>query len=156
MAVVIIGSLLTACMLLLQGVHVLRNGNLQPFFFEQSDDLRSSERRFSFLRSVALASLYILPSAGIFCLLAIALFKADTDRVIDWLSGNVFDLLGGLLLLTYGLKCLLWPDRVIRSLRSVFPDSEPEFEEQYRSVIWIVRSIGVGMSALSLFILKKL
>src|SRR5690606_16144413 len=130
--------------------------NLRPFFFEHPNDLRGSGRRLSFFHTVANACFYILPSMGIFCLLTIALFKADIGRVIDWLSGHVFGLLAGLLLLTYGLNALLRPDAIIRSLRSVFPDSEREIEKQYRSVMALVRALGAFLSALSLFILNKL
>lgn len=153
---VIIASLVTACLMLFQGVHVLRDGNLRPFFVEQSDDQQGSERRLSFLNSLFFACLYILPSVGVFCLLAIALFKADTDRIVDWLSGHVFALFGGLFLLTYGLAALLRPDLVIRSLRSAFPDREREIEERYSSAKAFVRALGAFLSGFSLYILARL
>jgi hypothetical protein len=156
MAGVIIGSFVTACFLLFQGVHVLRNGNLRPFYLEQSDDLRGSERRLSFSDTVAGACLYILPSVAVFCLLAIALFKADKDRIIDWLSDHVFELFGELFLLTYGLVALLRPDVVIRSLRGAFPDREREIEERYSSVKVVVRSLGAFLSLFSLYVLNRL
>lgn len=156
MVIVIVGSLVIACLLLLQGVHILRNGNLRPFFLEQSDDLRDSRRRLSFSNSVAGACLHILPSVGVFCLLTIALFKADSDRIVDWLSGHVFALFGGLFLLTYGLAALLRPDVVIRSLRSAFPDREREIEERYSSAKAFIRALGAFLSILSLYILNML
>jgi hypothetical protein len=153
MVLVIIGSLVTACLLLLQGVHILRNGNMRPFF-EQFVDLRGSQPSLRFGARSAAAFLLILPSVAIFCILVLAFFKDDRHRLIDWLSGHAIGLFGGLFLLTYGLVALLRPDVVLRWVRSAYPDRD--LGERNPSVQGFIRVLGVFVSAFGLFIFKSL
>ena len=123
-------------------------------FFEHSGDLRGSQPCLRFGARVAAACLYTLPSVAIFYILTLALFKNDTHRIIDRLSGHVIGLLGGLFLLIYGLVSLLRPDVVLRWVRSAYPDRD--LGERNPSVQHFVRVLGAFASAFGLFILKSL
>jgi hypothetical protein len=153
MIFVIIGSLLTACLLLFQGIHIIRKGNMRPFF-EQRGDLLSSRPGLRDSARFAAASLYTVPSLAIFCVLLLALSRTDAHRVFDWLSGHAMAVLGGLFLFTYGLVALLRPDVVIRWIGSAFPDYD--LGSRNPSVQHFVRGLGVFVSAFGLFIFKGL
>jgi hypothetical protein len=153
MVLVIIGSLVTACLLLFQGVHILRNGNMRPFF-EQPGDLSGSQPSLRSGAKFAAASLYTIPSVAIFCLLTLALFRNNTHRLFDWLAGHVIGLVGGLFLLTYGLVALLRPDMVLRWVGSAYPDYD--LGQRNPSVQHFVRGLGAFVSAFGLYIFKSL
>jgi len=153
MAFVIIGGLVTACLLLLQGIHIFRRGNMRPFF-EQPNELPGTHTSLSPSAKYAAVSIYTIPSLAIFCLLVLALFRNDRQRLFEWLTGHVIGLLGGLFLLTYGLIALLRPDVVIRWVGSAYPDYD--LGERNPSVQHFVRGLGVFVSAFGLFIFKSL
>jgi hypothetical protein len=153
MAFVIIGSLATACLLLLQGIHIFRSGSMRPFF-EQPSHLGGVHPRLKPGTKFAAASLYTVPSLAIFCVLIFALFRNDTHQLRDWLAGHVIALLGGLFLFTYGLLSLLRPDVVIRWIGAAYPDYD--LGERNPSVQYFVRGLGVFLSAFGLFIFKSL
>ena len=153
MVLVIIGSLVTACLLFLQGVHIFRKGNMRPFFEQPSGpsgsrpSLRSGPR-------VGTALLYSLPSVAIFCILTLALLRSDSHRLIEWLGGHVGGLVGGLFLLTYGLVAALRPDVVLKWVRSAHPDRE--FGERNPSLLPFVRGLGAVVFAFGILIFKSL
>jgi hypothetical protein len=153
MALVIVGSLLTACLLLLQGVHILRNGNMRPFF-EESVDARGSEPRLSPLAKFAAASLYTVPSLAILCILTLALFRNDRRRLPEWLAGHAIGMVGGLFLLIYGIVALLRPDVVLGWIASAYPGYEFGQRDPLRQ--YFVRGLGLSISAFGLFIFKSL
>lgn len=153
MVLVIVSSLVTAFLLLLQGLHILRNSNMRPFF-EQSSNLRGSRSSLRFGPRVAATLLYLLPSFGIVCILTIAFLRSDTHRLIDWMRGHGGGLIGGLFLLTYGLFALLRPDMILRWVRSAYPD--PGFSDRNPSLRPFIRGLGALVSVFGLFILKSL
>jgi hypothetical protein len=153
MALVIIGSLVTACLLLLQGVHIFRNGDMRPFF-QQPSGLRDSRSGLRSGAKFAAASLYTIPSVAIFCVLAFALFRNDMHRLLDWFAGHVIAVGGGLFLVTYGLVALLRPDVVIRWIGAAYTDYD--LGQRNSSVQHFVRGLGVFLSAFGLFIFKGL
>jgi hypothetical protein len=153
MTFVIVGSLLTACLLLLQGIHIIRNGNMRPFF-QQPGDLLSSRPSLKASARFAAASLYTVPSLAIFLVLLLALSKNDTHRIFDWLSGHAVAVFGGLFLLAYGLVALLRPDVVIKWVGSAFPDYD--LGSRNASVQHFVRGLGAFVAAFGLFIFKGL
>jgi len=153
MVLVIIGSLVTACLLLLQGVHIFRNGNMRPFF-EQPGDLRGSQQSLSSGARFAAASLYGLPSVAILCILTLALLRNDRHRLFEWLAGHIMSLVGGLFLLSYGLVALLRPDVVLRWIGSAYPDYD--MGQRNPTVQHFVRGLGAFVSAFGLFIFKSL
>jgi len=153
MVLVIIGSLATACLLLLQGVHIVRNGNMRPFF-EQPGALRGSQPSLSSGARFAAASLYAIPSVAIFCILMLALFRNDKHRLFDWLTGHVIGLVGGLFLLTYGLVALLRPDVVPSWVGSAYPDYD--LAQRNASIQHFVRGLGAFVAAFGLFVFKSL
>jgi hypothetical protein len=144
MVLVIIGSLVTACLLLIQGVHI---------FFEQPGDLRGSQPCLSSVARFAAASLYAIPSVAIFCILTLALSR-NGHRLFDWLTGHVIGLGGGLFLLTYGLVALLRPDVVLRWVGSAYPDYD--LGQRNPSVQHFVRGLGAFVAAFGLFVFKGL
>lgn len=153
MALVIIGSLVTACLLLLQGLHIFRNGNMRPFF-ERPGDLRRGRPRHSRGARLAATLLYTVPSLAILCILTFALFKNDRQYLFEWLSGHVVGLIGGLFLLVYGLVALLRPDVVLRWVGSAYADRD--LGQRSPSVKQFVRALGAFLSAFALFIFRSL
>jgi formate hydrogenlyase subunit 3/multisubunit Na+/H+ antiporter MnhD subunit len=152
MAFVIIGSLVTACLLLLQGVHIVRSGNMRPFF-EQPGDLGEAHPSLKTLARLAGASLFAIPSLAVFGILLVAFLRNDVHRVFDWLTGHVMAAIGGLFLLIYGLVALLRPDVVIRWIASAFPDYD--LGTRNPSVQHFVRGLGAFVVAFGLFIFKS-
>ena len=153
MVLVIIGSLVTACLLFFQGVHILRTGNMRPFF-EQPGNLRGSRPTLRTGAKFAAASLYTIPSVAVICILTLALFRNDTHRLFEWLAGHIVGLVGGLFLLTYGIVALLRPDIVLRWIGSAYPDYD--LGQRSPSVQHFVRGLGAFVSAFGLFIFKSL
>lgn len=153
MVLVVIGSLVTACFLLIQGVHIFRNGNMRPFI-QQPGDLRSSQPSLSSGARFAAASLYTIPSVAIFCILTLALFRNDTHRLFEWLTGHLIGLGGGLFLLMYGLLALLRPDVVLRWVGPAGLDYD--LGQRNPSVQYFVRGLGAFVAAFGLFVLKSL
>jgi hypothetical protein len=147
------GSLVTACLLLLQGIHIVRNGNMRPFF-EQPGALRGSQSRLSSKARLAAVSLFAIPSVAIICILMLALFRNDTQRLFVWLKGHGIGLVGGLFLLTYGLVALLRPDVVIRWVGSAYSDYD--LAQRNPSMQHFVRGLGAFVAALALFVFKSL
>ena len=151
MAFVIVGSLVTACLLLLQGIHIARHGNMRVFF-ERSDDPHGSHSNLKPPARFAAVALYVIPSLAIFCVLVLALFKNDTHQLFGWLTDHLVAMVGGLFLLTYGLIALLRPDVVIRWVGSAYPN----YDLGGRTVQHFVRGLGLFLAAFGLFILKSL
>jgi hypothetical protein len=154
MVLVFIGSLVTACLLLILGVQIFRNGNMRPFFFKQPSDLRGSQPSLSSGARYAAASLYAIPSVALFCILTLALFRNDTHRLFEWLTGHIIGLVGGLFLLMYGLVALLRPDVVLRWVGSAYPDYD--LGQRNPSVQHFVRGLGAFVTAFGLFVFKSL
>ncbi|HVZ60140.1 MAG TPA: hypothetical protein VG892_05090 [Terriglobales bacterium] len=121
-------------------------------FFEQTGEPREPGLRSG--AKFAAASLYLIPSVAIFCILTFALLMNDTPHLIEWLMGHVIGLVGGLFLLTYGLVALLRPDIVLRWIGSAYTDYD--LGQQSASLQHFVRGIGMFVSALGLFIFKGL
>lgn len=153
MAFVIIGSLATACLLLLQGAHIFRSGNMRPFF-EQPSSLGGSPPLLKRRARFAAASLYTVPSLVILCVLVIALFRNDRHGLFGWFADHVIAVLGGLFLVTYGLVALLRPDVVIRWVGAAYPDYDIGVRNP--SVQHFVRGLGAFLAVFGLFIFKGL
>lgn len=150
MAFVIIGSLVTACLLLLQGVHIVRSGNMRPFFEQPTGEAHSSLKTSARLAG---ASVFAIPSLAVFGILLVAFLRNDVHRLVDWLTGHVMPLVGGLFLLIYGLVAVLRPDVVIRWVASAFPDYD--LGARNPSVRHFVRGLGAFAVAFGLFIFKS-
>jgi hypothetical protein len=154
MVVVIIGGLVTACFSLFQGIHILRNRDRRPFFFEQSGDVGRAEPKLRLSDAVFLASIYILPAVGVFCILTVALFKNDPSRIIDWVTGHIFELFGTLIGLIYGLVGLFRPDVVLRHFLSNYHDRESLLRQA--SAQNYVRALGAFVTALTLYVFANM
>jgi hypothetical protein len=153
MVLVIIGSLLTACFLFIQSIHIFRNGNMRPFF-EQPGELRGSQPGLSSVARFAAASLYAIPGFAIFCILVLAMYRNDTHRLFDWLAAHAIGLAGGLFLLAYGLVAVVRPDVVVKWIGSAHPAYN--LGQRNPAVQHIVRGLGIFVAAFGLFVLKSL
>jgi hypothetical protein len=151
MVFVVVGGLATAFMLLLQGLHVLRSGDLRPFFEPPVHSL-PSRATLALDRRIAGAGLYIVPSIAIFWILAGTLYRHGMHRTLAWFSDHGIGLVGGLFLLTYGVVTLMRPDIVAHTIRRTYPDEDLAGNAVYR----FLRILGVLVSVLALFILKGL
>jgi hypothetical protein len=81
-----------------------------------------------------------------------ALFKNDTHRLVDWVTGHILGWIGGLFLVVYGLMALVRPDVILRWLRSAYPDANLEGT----SAQLFVRALGAFVCGLGLLALKSL
>jgi hypothetical protein len=153
MVLVIIGSLVTACFLLSQSVHILKNGDMRPFF-EQPGNLRASVPCMKRGARFAATILYAVPGIAIICILMLAVLKNDRFRLFDWLADHVIGLAGGVFLLTFGLISILRSDIVVRWVGSAYPDYD--LGERNPSVLRFVRGLGAFISAFGLFVLKRM
>lgn len=153
MALVIVGSLVTACLLLFQGLHVIRDGNMRPFFQgprksrDSGPSLKRRARR-------AAALLYLITSGSIFCILVIALFRGDGPRLFAWLTDRGVELVGGVFLLSYGLVALVRPQIVLRWVGMAYQD--PPLGVRGPSAQNFVRVLGGIVSAFGLLIFRNL
>lgn len=147
MPIVIIGSLLTAGILLLQGVHVLKTGNMRPFFLQS----KASSTAVYLKRSARLGFgvLYLLSSAGILYVLAFILANYGSDRLLEWLGGHIISLFGGVFLLIYGLTAVFRPDVVLRWVVAPYRDG---LGIRLESGEHIIRGIGIAICAIGLWV----
>jgi|SRR5579883_183023 len=148
MALLIVGIFVTACLLLLQGIHVMRRRNMRPFFKSHGEPSLSSGAK------IAASSLYTIPSLAIIGALVFALVKNNREHLFEWLNRHAIGLVGGLFLLAYGLLSLLRPDVVLRWVASAYPDYD--LGERSSSVEQFVRVLGAFLFAFGLFIFKTL
>lgn len=153
MTFVIVGSLVTACLLFLQGIHILRKGNMRPFF-KQPDLSQGSHPTLKLGNRFAGAIIYTIPGLAIVCILIAALFRNGVHSFYQWLSSHIVGLFGGLFLFTYGLVALLRPDVVIRWVASAHPDYD--LAERNPSMQYFVRVLGVFVSGFALFVFSNL
>jgi len=153
MALVIAGSIVAAIVLLFQGIHILRSGNMRPFFVE-SRDLGRAEPSLRSGPKYTAAGLHVVASAMIFCVLTLALLKNGTAPLFQWLTGHVGGVLGGLFLLTYGLLSFLWPDVVLRWVSSAYADYD--VGRDIPSIRYFARGLGVCLVALGLYVFTRL
>ncbi|MBP7569754.1 MAG: hypothetical protein KBA95_06815 [Acidobacteria bacterium] len=153
MALVIVGGLVTACLLLSQGVHVMRKGNTRPFFQESGEmsDLQLSLKPGARL---PVALLYLIPGAAILGLLVLALLRSDRPGLSEWLTDHGFELAGAIFLFVYGLVAILRSQIVLRWIASPYQD--PEARLRSSSARSFIRVLGVILSAFGLYILKTL
>ena len=87
MILLVIGSLVTACLALLQGIHTIRTGTMQPFF----DQSRDIPPYLTAAATVAYGMVYCLPSMALLAILAFSLSR-NLRRATAWLGGHVGEL----------------------------------------------------------------
>jgi len=117
MILVVIGSLVTACLALLQGIHTIRTGTMQPFF----DQSRDIPPYLTAAARVAYGMVYCLPSMALLAILAFSLSR-NLRRATAWPGGHVGELAGACFLLLYGLVALLRPDAILGWIQSSYRD----------------------------------
>jgi hypothetical protein len=152
MICLVIGSFVISGVLLIQGIHILKKGDMRPFFL-QSGDLPGwkSNRRSS--ARFAIASVYLIPSIAIYCILTIAIFKNDKQVLFTWLMEHTYSVIGGFVTLIYGLMALLRPDVVIKWALSQYPGYN--LEELNPWISHLTRISGVIMCVLSCTIFRS-
>ena len=116
MILLVIGSLVTACLALLQGIHTIRTGTMQPFF----DQSRDIPPYLTAAATVAYGMVYCLPSMALLAILAFSLSR-NLRRATAWLGGHV-GVAGACFLLLYGLVALLRPDVILGWIQSSYRD----------------------------------
>ena len=150
MALVIVGGLMTACLLFFQGIHVLKNGDMRPFFREPGGS-SGPRLRVKPTAKLPLALVYVVPSAAVMSVLTLALVRSDKRRLLEWLTEHGVGLFGAVFFLAYGLVACLRPRMVIRWVQSPYEGEDPRLRSL--SVRKILRGLGALLIAGGLFIL---
>lgn len=153
MALVIVGGLMTACLLFYQGFHILKNGEMRAFF-EESGGPGDSRLRVKPGARLPLALLYLVPSAAVMSVLTLALVRSDKRQLLEWLSEQWSGLFGAVFFLAYGLVAILRPRMVIRWIQSPYEGEDPRV--QSLAVRNIIRGLGAFMFASGLLLLGTL
>jgi hypothetical protein len=140
-AVVIVGWLVVAVFLLLQGIYTLRTGRITPFF-ARPIYLRSARGLASRL---GYSFVYLVPAVGAFIIIGVTLYREGIDRAEVWIVGNVGMVLGGSLFVVLGLLHLFEPECMLRWTVQTHPELS-----RNSAVILTARVIGVGLLCLGL------
>ncbi len=147
MALVIVGWLTTACVLLYQGIYTLRTGYITLFFAkpEHSRPAPGQVSRFAY------ASVYLFPGVAAIAILVIAVSRAGLTRPADWVIGNFGTLLWPICAIVVGVPTLLRPEQMLRrTLRD-----KPELADN-SFVVLITRFIAAGFLFVGFTILATL
>ena len=149
MAVAIVLSLATACLLLIQAAHILKNGETQMFFLQSRGAQESVHLRGS--TKVTGALMYGIPACVVFCILAVAAAKNGLSVILRWIVADIGNLFGGIILFIAGLFALLRPDVVLRWAAAAHPDVETKLDNRFGKVL--TRALGAFLSGFGLLIL---
>jgi hypothetical protein len=116
---IFISALATACLLLLQGIHILKTGDIRMFFLtSKSQDYPNSIR---FTRRLAGSLIYGAPACAIFALLIFAVMKNGRHAMISRIATNSGNFIGGVILFTLALSAIIWPDWYMNGLQAAHP-----------------------------------
>lgn len=121
LAFINIGAFFIACLWWLQAVHVLKTGDIRPFFFSRAGD---AKRTSPSSRPLRYALVYAIPGFSIALLLLIALAKANKEILSRWTATHLNDLLVALALLASGLVFLARPEIIIKWAKNPYPELE--------------------------------
>lgn len=152
MVLVIVGAILTAVLLVLQGVHVFRHGDMRPFFDERNRHRPANALLTPHARLTA-GVFYVAAGTAVLSLLLIALWRTGF-RLLQWLANHFIPLGFGVFFLVYGLVGALRPRVIIRSVRAAYAVSD--FDRDDSVARNLVRVICVGLIAASLLILAAM
>jgi len=138
MPAVIIGCFLTGCLLITQGLHVLKTG--QPPGFGMRDDSPRESTKMSLLSRVGTAALFLAPGIALLLLLGSSFLHSNKSVLMDWISQHLKLLLGSLAVLLFGLFALFRAGVIARSLKR----SNPQLyrDEDDKSLLLVVRIVG--------------
>ena len=106
---IVFGSLLTAAVLLCQGIYTLRTGQTSLFFAKPGAQAPSRA-----IRRFVSAFLYLFPAASIAVILASALARSGVSPLRSWLVENLEVLLSSLCFSVVGLLSFSKPEGMIR------------------------------------------
>jgi hypothetical protein len=147
MAVVIVGSLLTACALAYQGVYILCTGQTMLFVVKPIHPRAPS----GLFQRLGYALVYLFPAVAIMVILATALTKTGVIPVQSWVIGHFGMLFWSLCFLVVGGLHLALPEKMLRwTIRA-----NPELADK-KSVVVITRFIGVGLLGMGIAMLARL
>jgi magnesium-transporting ATPase (P-type) len=147
MALVIVGWLTTACVLLYQGIYILRTGYV-TLFFSKPERSRLASGPFS---RIAHAFVYLFPGVAAVIILAITLFRVGISRLVDWVIGNFGTLFWPLCAIALGIPTLLRPEQ---TLRRTLPQNPELVNDNF--VVLITRFIAAGFVLVGFAILATL
>jgi hypothetical protein len=144
---VILGSLIMACACAYQAIYTVRTGQVVWFV---GPPAASPPLPWLWPR-IAYALVYLIPSAGIFAILARSAIRGGLSRIEVFVAMNLGDLVASLLFMVPGLLLVLQPAKMLRwTVRT-----NPELAED-KSVLLMTRCIGVGFIAMGARILSAL
>jgi hypothetical protein len=136
MAIVIVSWLIAACVLVYQGIYVLRTGCITLFFIRPEYSRAAS----GLLLRLSYAFVYLFPGVAIVVILVTALSRAGVARVESWVIGNLGMLIGSLFFMLIGFLLLVQPEKMLLwTIRD-----HPELAGNKAATV-IARLIGIGL-----------
>lgn len=150
MTVVIIIVIATACLLLLQAIHILKSGDMQLFFFHPRG--QNLTGKLSTGKKVGGVLIYGVPACAIFSLLFFAALKNGTQKLLSWFAVDSGDIIGGVILFTVGLLAVLWPGWILRAVQAANPDADIKLETVFG--MGMTRVLGALLLGFGLFLLS--
>jgi hypothetical protein len=134
MALVVVGSLLTAAALGYQALYIFYTGRLGWFFVLACDRGARLTGRSRIVHGV----LYLLPSVAIVTLLTAALVRGGFDRLREWTLMNLDLVVFATIFLISGVLLVVKPDKMLRWMIQ----SNPQIATN-RAMLVIAQIIGV-------------
>ena len=154
MPLIVVVSAATACLLLLQAIHVLKTGDTQMFFLCQRPRFPSNQTRS--VTRIAGALMYGAPACAIFALLAFAAIRNGKAAILSWFSASAGNLVGGVILFTIGLSAVIWPDWILKGVQSAYPDTDVGVRAGFGAALTrILGAVLLGFGLLVLSLLKR-
>jgi hypothetical protein len=154
MAVIVTLSAATACLLLFQAIHILKSGDTQMFFLTRKP--RSVPGQTGSSRRVAGALMYGVPAGAILVLLAFAAIKNGKLAILSWLSADSGNLVGGVILFTFGLIALVWPDWILKGVQAAYPNADLGMNGGFGAALTrVLGTVLLGFGLLVLSVLRR-
>jgi hypothetical protein len=139
-----LGALLAAVFLFIQGIYILRSGTLVPFFFSRPAYALLPNRT----ARIGYAIFYLLIAFALSAVLVSAVMKTQPVPA-EWFANRGVALLGLIALFWVGVCALLRPSIILRWVQR----TNPQLPSEDRSVLVTARFVGGGILVLTLAIL---
>lgn len=149
MAVVITIVISTACLLLLQAIHILKSGDTHPFFFPPKGQNHAG--KLSSATKIGGILIYGVPACAILSLLVFAALKNGTQKILIWFTADSGNIIGGFILFIGGLLAILWPGWILKGVQAANPDTDIRLETAFGTRL--TRLLGALLLGFGLFLL---
>ncbi len=150
MPVVVILSLATACLLLVQAIHILKTGDTHLFFLSKT---REGLRRQTLASTkVGAVLVYGAPACAILLLLFLAATRSGGTAIMRRIAEDFGNLFGGVLLFSIGLLGVLSPTSILKGVQAAYPSADVDRESGFAAVL--TRVLGAVLLGFGLLVLN--